>query len=77
KSARVVGDVMGNYHPHGDTAITVDFEPNYDGRTQQDEALLEALLQRVKSPDFPTRGLVESRRSFITRNAKDVRFLDV
>ena len=21
KSARVVGDVMGNYHPHGDTAI--------------------------------------------------------
>ncbi|MBV8996993.1 MAG: DNA gyrase subunit A, partial [Pseudonocardiales bacterium] len=91
KCARVVGDVMGNYHPHGDTAIydtlvrmaqpwamryplvdpqgnfgspgndpqaamrytecrltplamemlrdidkeTVDFEPNYDGRTQQ------------------------------------------
>ena len=21
KSARVVGDVMGNYHPHGDSAI--------------------------------------------------------
>ena len=21
KCARVVGDVMGNYHPHGDTAI--------------------------------------------------------
>ncbi|MGH3914371.1 MAG: DNA gyrase subunit A [Pseudonocardiaceae bacterium] len=163
KCARVVGDVMGNYHPHGDTAIydtlvrmaqpwamryplvdpqgnfgspgndpqaamrytecrltplamdmlrdidkdTVDFEPNYDGRTQQpvvlparipnllvngssgiavgmatnipphnlrevasgvvyllenpdvdDEALLEALLERIKGPDFPTRGLI-------------------
>src|SRR5213596_379067 len=22
KCSRVVGDVMGNYHPHGDTAIT-------------------------------------------------------
>ena len=21
KSSRIVGDVMGNYHPHGDTAI--------------------------------------------------------
>ncbi|HEU0090315.1 MAG TPA: DNA gyrase subunit A, partial [Pseudonocardiaceae bacterium] len=163
KCARVVGDVMGNYHPHGDTAIydtlvrmaqpwamryplvdpqgnfgspgndpqaamrytecrlsplamemlrdidkdTVDFEPNYDGRTQQpvvlpsripnllvngssgiavgmatnipphnlrevasgvvyllenpdvdDDTLLEALLARVKGPDFPTRGMI-------------------
>ncbi|MGH3922602.1 MAG: DNA gyrase subunit A, partial [Pseudonocardiaceae bacterium] len=163
KCARVVGDVMGNYHPHGDTAIydtlvrmaqpwamryplvdpqgnfgspgndpqaamrytecrltplamdmlrdidkdTVDFEPNYDGRTQQpvvlparipnllvngssgiavgmatnipphnlrevasgvvyllenpevdDDTLLDALVQRVKGPDFPTRGLI-------------------
>ncbi|MGH3796858.1 MAG: DNA gyrase subunit A [Pseudonocardiaceae bacterium] len=163
KCARVVGDVMGNYHPHGDTAIydtlvrmaqpwamryplvdpqgnfgspgndpqaamrytecrltplamdmlrdidkdTVDFEPNYDGRTQQpvvlparipnllvngssgiavgmatnipphnlrevasgvvyllenpdvdDDTLLEALVARVKGPDFPTRGLI-------------------
>ena len=95
KSARVVGDVMGNYHPHGDTAIydtlvrltqgwvlryplvqgqgnfgspgndgaaasrytecrlaqlamemtrdideeTVDFVPNYDGRTQEPTVL--------------------------------------
>jgi DNA gyrase subunit A len=95
KCARVVGDVMGNYHPHGDTAIydtlvrlaqpwsmryplvdgqgnfgsrgndpaaamrytecrltplamdmlrdidkeTVDFEPNYDGRTEQPTVL--------------------------------------
>ena len=158
KCSRVVGDVMGKYHPHGDTAIydtlvrlvqdwvlryplvagqgnfgspgndpaaapryteckmaplamemvrdiekgTVDFRPNYDGRTQEPvvlparipnllvngsagiavgmatnipphnlrevaegvrwhlahpeatrEELLEALLQRVKGPDFP------------------------
>ncbi|MFI2487231.1 DNA gyrase subunit A [Promicromonospora kroppenstedtii] len=159
KCSRVVGDVMGKYHPHGDTAIydtlvrlvqdwvlryplvagqgnfgspgndpaaapryteckmaplalemvrdiekgTVDFRPNYDGRTQEPvvlparipnllvngsagiavgmatnipphnlrevaegvrwhlahpdatrEELLEALLQRIKGPDFPT-----------------------
>ncbi|WP_017609423.1 DNA gyrase subunit A [Nocardiopsis xinjiangensis] len=167
KCARVVGDVMGNYHPHGDSAIydtlvrlaqwwsmrmplvdpngnfgspgndpaaamryteaklqplamemlrdidkeTVDFRPNYDGRSQEpvvlpsrfpnllvngssgiavgmatnipphnlreiaegvnwyldnpeteDDELLEALLARVKGPDFPTRGLIVGRR---------------
>ena len=25
KSARIVGDVMGKYHPHGDSAIRADF----------------------------------------------------
>jgi DNA gyrase subunit A len=163
KCSRVVGDVMGNYHPHGDSAIydalvrlaqpwsmryplidgqgnfgsrgndppaamrytecrlaplamdmlrdidkdTVDFEPNYDGRTEQptvlparipnllvngaggiavgmatnipphnlrevasgvaylldnpdvdDDTLLEALIERIKGPDFPTSGLI-------------------
>ncbi|WP_017577884.1 DNA gyrase subunit A [Nocardiopsis kunsanensis] len=167
KCARVVGDVMGNYHPHGDSAIydtlvrlaqwwsmrmmlvdpngnfgspgndpaaamryteaklqplamemlrdidkeTVDFRPNYDGRSQEpvvlpsrfpnllvngssgiavgmatnipphnlrevaagvnwyldnpeaeDDELLEALLARIKGPDFPTRGLIVGRR---------------
>jgi DNA gyrase subunit A len=166
KSSRVVGDVMGNYHPHGDSAIydtlvrlaqpwslryplvdgngnfgspgndpaaamrytearlaplamemmrdidedTVDFSPNYDGRSQEpnvlpsrfpnllvngsagiavgmatnipphnlreiasgiqwalehpeatSEELLAALLERVKGPDFPTRGLIVGR----------------
>lgn len=163
KCSRVVGDVMGNYHPHGDSAIydtlvrlaqpwsmrhplvsgqgnfgspgndpaaamrytesrlaplamhmladidedTVDFSDNYDGRTQEpdvlparipnllvnggggiavgmatnipphnlrevadgvvwllhnpeatDDELLEAMLERIKGPDFPTRGLI-------------------
>jgi DNA gyrase subunit A len=167
KCARIVGDVMGNYHPHGDSAIydtlvrlaqpwalryplvqgqgnfgspgndpaaamrytearmaqlamemvrdidedTVDFTPNYDGRTQEPqilpsrfpnllvngsagiavgmatnipphnltevaegvqwslahpdatrEELLEALLERVKGPDFPTGGLIVGRK---------------
>ncbi|KAB2344695.1 DNA gyrase subunit A [Actinomadura rudentiformis] len=167
KCARVVGDVMGNYHPHGDSAIydalvrlaqpwsmryplvdgngnfgsrgndpaaamrytecrmaplamellrdidkeTVDFSPNYDGRSQEpdvmpsrypnllvngsagiavgmatnipphnlrevadgvnwfldnygasDEELLEALIARVKGPDFPTAGLIVGRK---------------
>ncbi|WP_190819804.1 DNA gyrase subunit A [Saccharopolyspora pogona] len=163
KCSRVVGDVMGNYHPHGDSAIydalvrlaqpwsmrhplidgqgnfgspgndpaaamrytesrlaplamhmladieedTVDFADNYDGRTQEptvlpsrfpnllvnggggiavgmatnipshnlrevsdgvvwalenpeatDEELLDALMARIKGPDFPTHGLI-------------------
>ncbi|CAN5223290.1 DNA gyrase subunit A [soil metagenome] len=163
KCSRIVGDVMGQYHPHGDTAIydtlvrlaqpwvmrapmvagqgnfgspgndgaaamrytecrlapiamemvreidkdTVDFKPNYDGRSQEPvvlparfpnllvngsagiavgmatnipphnlrevidgvqwalsnpeasrEALLEALMERIKGPDFPTNGLI-------------------
>ena len=163
KCSRIVGDVMGQYHPHGDTAIydtlvrlaqpwvmrapmvngqgnfgspgnddaaamrytecklapiamemvrdidhdTVDFKPNYDGRSQEpvvlparipnllvngsagiavgmatnipphnlrevadgvqwalanpeasQEELLEALLERIKGPDFPTHGLI-------------------
>ncbi len=170
KCARVVGDVMGSYHPHGDSAIydtlvrlaqpwsmrmplvdgngnfgspgndpaaamrytecrlaplamemlrdidkeTVDFRPNYDGRssepvvlpsrfpnllvngssgiavgmatnipphnlreiaagvhwyldhfddaTASDDALLDALIERVKGPDFPTYGLIVGRR---------------
>jgi DNA gyrase subunit A len=167
KCARVVGDVMGTYHPHGDSAIydtlvrlaqpwsmrmplvdgqgnfgspgndpaaamrytecrlaplamemlrdidkdTVDFRPNYDGRSSEpvvlpsrfpnllvngsegiavgmatripphnlrevaagvqwylanfeatDEDLLEALMERVKGPDFPTRALIVGRR---------------
>jgi DNA gyrase subunit A len=167
KCARVVGDVMGNYHPHGDTSIydtvvrlaqpwsmryplvdgngnfgspgndpaaamrytecrmaplamemlrdiekeTVDFSPNYDGRSSEpdvlparfpnllvngttgiavgmatnipphnlrevasgvkwfldnyaasDEELLEALIERIKGPDFPTHGLIVGRK---------------
>ena len=167
KSARVVGDVMGNYHPHGDSAIydalvrlaqpwslryplvqgqgnfgspgndppaaqrytecrmaplamemvrdidedTVNFAPNYDGRTLEPvvlpsrfpnllvngsagiavgmatnipphnlreiasgvrwsldnpdatrEEVLEALIERIKGPDFPTGGLIVGQR---------------
>ena len=167
KCARVIGDVMGQYHPHGDSAIydalvrlaqpwamrmplidgqgnfgspgndpaaayrytecrlaplamemlrdidkdTVDFRPNYDGRSNEpvvlparfpnllvngsegiavgmatkipphnlrevasgaqwyldnpeatEDELLEALLERVKGPDFPTRGLIVGHR---------------
>ncbi len=167
KCSRVVGDVMGQYHPHGDSAIydtlvrlaqgwslryplvdgngnfgspgndpaaamrytecrlaplamemmrdidedTVDFSPNYDGRAQEPgvlpsrfpnllvngsagiavgmatnipphnlrevaagvqwylahpeasaEELLDALVERIKGPDFPTRGLIVGRR---------------
>src|SRR5439155_23551792 len=51
KCAKVVGDVMGNYHPHGDTAI-------YDAlaRMAQDFSLRYPLIDfhgNVGSPDFP------------------------
>jgi DNA gyrase subunit A len=167
KCARIVGDVMGNYHPHGDSSIydtlvrlsqpwalryplvqgqgnfgspgndpaaamrytearmaplamemvrdideeTVDFTPNYDGRTQEPvilpsrfpnllvngsagiavgmatnipphnlgevaeaaqwalanpeasrDEMLDAFLERVKGPDFPTGGLIVGRK---------------
>jgi DNA gyrase subunit A len=167
KCARVVGDVMGNYHPHGDSAIydtlvrmaqdwamrmplvdgqgnfgspgndppaamrytecrlsplamemlrdidkeTVDFRPNYDGRSAEpvvlparfpnllvngsegiavamatkipphnlrevaagaqwylenpeatEEELLDALLERIQGPDFPTAAQIVGRR---------------
>ncbi len=167
KCARVIGEVMGQYHPHGDSAIydalvrlaqpwsmrmplvssqgnfgspgndpaaamrytecrlaplamemlrdidkeTVNFRPNYDGRGAEpvvlpsrfpnllvngsegiavgmatkipphnlreiaagvqwylanfdatDEELLDALIERVKGPDFPTSGLIVGRR---------------
>ncbi|HEY2550492.1 MAG TPA: DNA gyrase subunit A [Streptosporangiaceae bacterium] len=170
KCARVIGEVMGQYHPHGDSAIydslvrlaqpwamrmplvdpqgnfgspgndpaaahrytecrlaplamemlrdidkeTVDFRPNYDGRSAEpvvlparfpnllvngsegiavgmatkipphnlrelndgvqwflehheatDEELLDALIERVKGPDFPTRGLIVGRRGIL------------
>jgi DNA gyrase subunit A len=167
KCARVVGEVMGQYHPHGDSAIydtlvrlaqpwvmraplvdsqgnfgspgndpaaamryteckmaplamemvrgideeTVDFVPNYDGRSEEPsilparfpnllvngsagiavgmatnipphnlrevaagvqwalahpqaerEELLEALMERIKAPDFPTKALIVGRQ---------------
>jgi DNA gyrase subunit A len=167
KCARVIGEVMGNYHPHGDSAIydtlvrlaqdwamrmplvdgqgnfgspgndpaaamrytecrlaplamemlrdidkeTVDFRPNYDGRSAEpvvlparfpnllvngaegiavamatkipphnlrevsagaqwclqnfdatDDELLEALLERIQGPDFPTAAQIVGRR---------------
>ncbi len=170
KCARIVGDVMGVYHPHGDSAIydalvrmaqpwamrmplidgsgnfgsrgddpaaamrytecrlaplamemlrdidkdTVDFRPNYDGRSGEpvvlparfpnllvngsegiavgmatkipphnlrevaagalwclehpdaaDDELLDALLERIKGPDFPTDGLIVGRRGIL------------
>jgi DNA gyrase subunit A len=170
KCSRVVGDVMGQYHPHGDAAIydtlirlaqpwsmrmplvegqgnigspgndppaamrytecrlyplamemlrdidkeTVDFRPNYDGRSAEpvvlparfpnllvngsegiavgmatkipphnlrevtagvqwyldhfdasDEELLEALIERITGPDFPTRAQIVGRRGIL------------
>src|SRR5439155_983803 len=53
KCARVVGDVMGKYHPHGDLSI-------YDAlvRMAQDFSLRYQLIDIVPAPDFPTAGII-------------------
>ena len=48
KSSRIVGDVMGNYHPHGDTAI-------YDTvvRLAQPWSLRYPLVVEMETSDLP------------------------
>ena len=101
KSARVVGDVMGHYHPHGDSAIydalvrlIQDWVQRYKGLGEMDykelwdttmnpdtRTLLQVTLEDAAAVDSVFSTLmgedVELRRSFIQRNAKDVRFLDI
>ena len=43
KSARIVGDVMGKYHPHGDTAI-------YDALVRMAQPFTICLLYTSPSP---------------------------
>src|SRR5881628_730241 len=57
KCARIVGDVKGSYHPHGDTAMlrdidadTVDFGPNYD------ESRREPLVLPARFPNLLVNG---------------------
>src|ERR687894_368771 len=94
KCAKIVGEVMGNYHPHGDSAIydtlvrlAQDFSmrhPLVDGQggiavgmatnipphnlaevtnaviafIDDPNITVEALMQHVKGPDFPTGGFI-------------------
>src|SRR5207247_2173177 len=77
KSARVVGDVMGSYHPHGDAAIydtlvrmaqpfslrypLVDGQGNFGSVDDDPDSNVEDLMKHVKGPDFPTGGIVVGR----------------
>src|SRR5437667_395366 len=51
KSARVVGDCMGKFHPHGDSAI-------YETLVEDPGATIEQLMKVVTGPDFPTAGYI-------------------
>src|SRR5258708_3779989 len=56
KSARIVGDVIGKYHPHGDTAV-------YDtivrmAHLKNPETTLDELIKIIPAPDFPTAGII-------------------
>src|SRR3989440_3028545 len=77
KCARVVGDVMGNYHPHGDQAIyatlvgmATNIPPHNISETidavvayiEDPEIEVAGLMQHVKGPDFPTGGYIVGRQ---------------
>src|SRR3989441_301111 len=73
KSATVVGDVLGKYHPHGDAGIAVgmatNIPPHNLGETveaikhlvDQPDASLKELRRFIKGPDFPTGGIIYGR----------------
>src|ERR687895_211080 len=75
KSATVVGDVMGKYHPHGDQAIydalarmAQDFALRYpvvDGTIaliDDPELDDDEVAKHIKGPDFPTGGVIVGLR---------------
>src|SRR5258705_269801 len=67
KSATVVGDVLGKYHPHGDMAVydalvrmVQDFSLRYQ-LVDNPEASVADLMKFVKGPDFPTGAFIYGR----------------
>src|SRR5437773_1135944 len=77
KSAKIVGDVMGSFHPHGDQGIAVGMAtsiPPHNAAELCDAALhlidkpqakSRALLKWVKGPDFPTGGIIVDSKEAI------------
>ena len=71
KSAKIVGEIMGNYHPHGDTAIydtlvrmAQDFNMRYLLVDGQDEGrIVDILLGEYQH----ARGLLRYRPQFRSR----------
>ena len=62
KCARVVGDVMGNYHPHGDAAI-------YDTLVRHGAAVLAALPARRRPGELRQHRRRPGGRACATRSA--------
>src|SRR5436189_288878 len=77
KCARIVGDVMGEFHPHGDSAIydtLVRMAPNLppDNLGESIDAVIAymddpkistaGLMKHLKGPDFPTGGIIVGRQ---------------
>src|SRR5205085_2943714 len=64
KSARVVGEVMGRLHPHGDSAIydalvrLVEVVQACRHLIERRDADLDALMRFIPGPDLPTGGKI-------------------
>src|SRR5665213_1725247 len=67
KSALIVGDVMGKYHPHGDQSIydaLVRMAQEFSMRLpliDEQGLTIEQLMEFVPGPDFPTAGMILGR----------------
>src|SRR5439155_1663312 len=63
KSAKIVGEIMGNYHPHGDAANipTHNLAEVVDGLIrliENPDTTVEELMESIPGPDFPTAGYI-------------------
>ena len=47
KCARIVGDTMGKYHPHGDSSIYGEHDPLYEGRLDELQSLMRSKCSGV------------------------------
>src|SRR5690606_39531523 len=60
KSAKIVGDVMGNYHPHGDSAIYMAL-----ARMTQDWSMRVPLIDGQRSEEHTSE--LQSRENLVCR----------
>jgi DNA gyrase subunit A len=61
-SAGIAVGMATNIPPHNLREVAAGVTWYLENHTASDEALLDALVERIKGPDFPTRGLIVGRK---------------